>query len=155
MLTCLCFSPQIGSECHLVPCVVPIIWTTWLWLSCSCPCTLDHIMIYFPLNPHRSDDYTNATRSSHFGISFALHIEVPILVSKITCIDFCRCPLFFASSTGRKNESELWQWGGSHAGNTYLPSHAPIVWRCARNFPLMVRLTYTMKRRISLIILLQ
>ena len=33
-------------------------------------------------------------RSFHFGISFALYIEVPILVSKIVCIDFCRRPLF-------------------------------------------------------------
>jgi len=34
-------------------------------------------------------------RSFHFGISFALYIEVPILVSKIACVDFCRRPLFF------------------------------------------------------------
>jgi hypothetical protein len=34
-------------------------------------------------------------RSFHFGISFALHIEVPILMSKITCVDFCRRPFFF------------------------------------------------------------
>jgi hypothetical protein len=46
-------------------------------------------------------------RSFHFGISFALYIEVPILVSKIACVDFCRRPLFFASSTARKNEPEL------------------------------------------------
>ncbi len=64
-------------------------------------------MIYFPLNPHRSGDYTKAARSFHFGISFTLHIEVPILVSKITCVDFCHHPLFFASSTARKNEPEL------------------------------------------------
>jgi hypothetical protein len=46
------------------------------------------------------------TRSFHFGISFVLYIEVPILVSKIDALTFVGARYFFASSTARKNESE-------------------------------------------------
>jgi len=52
------------------------------------------------------DGYPKATCSFHFGISFAFYIEVPILVSKITHIDFVSTR-HFAFSTARKDECDL------------------------------------------------
>jgi len=55
-----------------------------------------------------SGGYLKATCSFHFGISFAFHIEVSILVSKITHVDLVSTR-HFAFSTARKDGCDLRQ----------------------------------------------
>jgi len=95
---------SIGSECDLAPCI------------------LDYIMDIISQNPHRSDDYFQNCTLLHFGISFALYIEVPILVSKIACVDFCPCPLFFLPPLllERMSLTVRWFTRGVHVLTKYL-----------------------------------
>jgi hypothetical protein len=57
MLTYFCFPPQIDSECKPGPVRCLYHLTDVILTLSSCPCTLDLILIYFPVFPHRSDDH--------------------------------------------------------------------------------------------------
>ena len=104
MLTHFCFLPQIDSVCNLALCVVCILTDVILTL-CSCPCTLDLIMIYTSLHLPRRDDYSK-TICSFTLASLSLSTErCPFLWARLNASILVGARYFFASSTARKNES--------------------------------------------------
>lgn len=89
----------------------------------------------------------------HFGISFTLHREVPILVSKIRCIDSCRCPLFFCLLYCPKE----WVWALTvrwfTRGIHVLTKSCIACTKVRMPLVFVVRLTYIINRRMFLIII--
>jgi len=82
-----------GQEKRRDPRILSIVYANWRIVHVF----LDAIVIHTPFLFTGCDGYPKVERSFHFGISFASHMEVPILVSKNTHVDSCRRPSFLPS----------------------------------------------------------